>query len=1611
MRQDPISYARNLDGRIQQNIQGDNFVGWRDGTRMRRSRNSSSKDTMKSKEDNTSLEEGNGGWRGITGASLAQRRMRSNENKTGNRSQFSELTNDSDEKSDMNIKNKEMAVSDKSGTKNLSQEIFGSEDKIGIKLPTGKKEESRIEDISGSDGERKDKSKSKLPTERREENKIKKITGSSDWRGIILPLNQSAMQRAKLDSTLDKFQPKAGDRSTGRADGASLDGQSSTVDANRNAEKSTLKFIGNESHKRTRRSAQRISVVNRRSADAPARMHYSEIYSPANDSYFYDMSRDGESAGYVCESRVRHLEPAWGETVQGEVLEIVHSGDLPQHLAVEVCKYKSGGCGFLAAGVQSICRQRYSIHRLASKDPSSPGGGIIQAAFKLPSGCFCYVKDDLRPKNQRKNNHRNPFDDPEFRGSGSFSRHLRIEGEGKRDEFDQHYSGTSEEKTIVDPGLNPGFKLDNEFMARHFPYIRLAEQDGPQKFLNRFAESRSDDSDYILTLKKVLPDGNEVPVEVLINVDDKGRPSTSTFELLKKLNKAFELNYRTSKTMKSRILNDDLLPLPGNNHDRSPLLSRDQISTSSNSGPGAVKGVIHKDLGSSGRQIHYLDSNENASMVILADILTHLQQSKSGHGFTEHLLPQPQALINIQNHEPSQLTFNDDSLLPSPRHALNDPLSDSTLKPKIPFYLNHKANPTKFVTTFAPKNKAFGSFNQQQNGFDPFIGEVKMPTVIKSVDFSRNDQGSTVDEDLGGILITKKEGDNLKASQFLPFRNGRQRQPATFETFPKNIINLADNSSDPLGDRRSKSIDARQFSSDVKNDKGEIIRYIHPREVFELLSDHSKQTLMRARQVIPLDEFVNVAASSSFRGEHDNANIWPSTDAEFRDSYTSGKSKNGAENESYLDNLGKSSRQTKDAQILRQHSNKSKIHANENLFGKVTEAFVAPSENDWVPITRKSSRKPAHASEVHKTNMNIHGAATNNFADLHDGGGFNKDEYERLKKNHKLSMDGDIPKFFNEYFINQKTDFWSAFAEDDQAKMLRHIKKEAPRNLGTIPPIDQEDEDKKSILMQQIHHNQQDSQGGNKFLSNAENIKEIIHLTSVPSRATQTPLKTQIFILQQPDDSNAKESTNNKLTSVHQLINQKVNPQQQITFQQTNVRQIQAPMHQNQKIHNEKIKSNKYQGVHHFDDQSFQHFASPPSIQKSESGPNELSTNPFNRIIMNPRNLTPAVGATKTQDFHSVSSFGSHFGISNMEGERPEDGIEGNKFFGANTGKVQDFNVVAAAGDEQHSTIDNSHHHLLSDFKQHSHNNSSDSVLFGNSQQISDSKGQHSVIHLLPSSIQTHDLDHYVWNDQYNKPRNEEIFTQSMNEVTDQSELSNFKLFQGSNLNFHSVHSPTETTLFPLEHLQNTNGNPAFSQIGQIFNSNIQQLQPVKFEIQGDVGSGPTFTQDHSTDLTGFSEFLSESVQAPSFFIHQNGSHATGAENVQQTNVQDSVHSVNQQQQQALKTQNAKELDKLFRIAHSSHQQPIETQMITRQPELTSSATEDQVQRPILFHYELPPPAHENNVEYSVHRLIKETAPYHFNMANIDRISQNIHHIPSHTKRPARSWNPFGILG
>ncbi|XP_070000732.1 uncharacterized protein [Penaeus vannamei] len=130
-------------------------------------------------------------------------------------------------------------------------------------------------------------------------------------------------------------------------------------------------------------------LANKTSRDV-AIFTYSELHSPANDSYFYDHHRPDDR--YVCAADVREVRPAWGRADDGSLLKIVNTKAFPQKIRMEVCRRAGEPCTFLAKAVRSSCRQRYSIHKMAAVDPRDPDGGVFLAAFKVPSGCFCHVR-------------------------------------------------------------------------------------------------------------------------------------------------------------------------------------------------------------------------------------------------------------------------------------------------------------------------------------------------------------------------------------------------------------------------------------------------------------------------------------------------------------------------------------------------------------------------------------------------------------------------------------------------------------------------------------------------------------------------------------------------------------------------------------------------------------------------------------------------------------------------------------------------------------------------------------------------------------------------------------------------------------------------------------------------------------------------------------------------------------------------------------------------------------------------------------------------------------------------------------------------------------------
>ncbi|XP_068233849.1 uncharacterized protein [Palaemon carinicauda] len=117
---------------------------------------------------------------------------------------------------------------------------------------------------------------------------------------------------------------------------------------------------------------------------------YSELHSPANDSYFYDQYRPDDS--YVCASDVREVRPAWARTEDGSFLKIVNTDAFPQRIRMEVCRRAGEPCSFLPQGVTSSCRQRYSVHKMTAEYPDASSDETFLAAFKVPSGCFCHIR-------------------------------------------------------------------------------------------------------------------------------------------------------------------------------------------------------------------------------------------------------------------------------------------------------------------------------------------------------------------------------------------------------------------------------------------------------------------------------------------------------------------------------------------------------------------------------------------------------------------------------------------------------------------------------------------------------------------------------------------------------------------------------------------------------------------------------------------------------------------------------------------------------------------------------------------------------------------------------------------------------------------------------------------------------------------------------------------------------------------------------------------------------------------------------------------------------------------------------------------------------------------
>ena len=816
---------------------------------------------------------------------------------------------------------------------------------------------------------------------------------------------------------------------------------------------------------------------------------------------------------------------------------------------------KQSGCGFLAAGVQSTCRQRYSIHRLASRDPFSPGEGIVQAAFKLPSGCFCYIHhDDRLPTERSSQNH--------IRNSNrglSFAQN-RQTAQSYRDKIEDISFSGSENQNIYNASPAQMFRngrniyLTKEFPSKRFPMIRFDYDANEPKALalkadepNQLSPKKTVDdheNDYILTLQKVLPDGHQEPVEVLLNVDDNGIPNSSVLELLNKLNKAIE---RNNNLRNDQSGNTDKFKL------KEPIKQSHRISTMINGAenlnfrsevnaqlPNIVQNYYITLPKSAEKQPDSLSLNPrvpnfamkdnllpnesvNTSMNILEDILSHLHGESNNGKFGRSNYRTTNLYQGGTDSRPEKRVT-----ISATRSQIKQTVGENVIKKDVSeyekFIENHRVEKISTVTTFRPQPREISSETIHHNSFiitkhpdDPKFrtNNIVFDNTIlnkgksqQSVDISSQFSRNNAENDLGGIFVNSQTNGELE--EYLPFRYDEKNALSQLGSLPKYIPDVTvhasyetseigdyvNNSSKYYSDitnRKTKSLNLENIHENHKVGREDgIISYIHPQEVFELLSEQSKQTQLKAREVAQINQGLDQKSVGS-KPKHLPDNLQkPDYFKEYR-KFISLSNTDSSRNlpPMNVDKLVKISQITdvsaagvmNDHRLTQEHVEQVKNNEYNYLTEKSRNTMVLPNfsfdnsekETDWVPIknpnysvqtdgTQIKQEKLKKPTKIIKSNDNINSIITKN-----NDKKISIDEYIKLLENHKLrtSDQGIISDMSknpsNEFPLPPKN--YDALSKQELLKELKNAQKtDEDNNLLAILERDIELKNQDSII-------------------------------------------------------------------------------------------------------------------------------------------------------------------------------------------------------------------------------------------------------------------------------------------------------------------------------------------------------------------------------------------------------------------------------------------------------------------------------------------------------------------------------------------------------------------
>ncbi|XP_022241244.1 neurotrophin 1-like [Limulus polyphemus] len=121
---------------------------------------------------------------------------------------------------------------------------------------------------------------------------------------------------------------------------------------------------------------------------------YEELQTVGDPELFESHLGDGPAARgqFACETEANVMRPGWvQDAISGDWMVVINNDLFPQKIRTESCKNPNKPCSFIESFYESVCQQRFSLHRLIAVHPWNPERSPVVALFKFPAGCSCRV--------------------------------------------------------------------------------------------------------------------------------------------------------------------------------------------------------------------------------------------------------------------------------------------------------------------------------------------------------------------------------------------------------------------------------------------------------------------------------------------------------------------------------------------------------------------------------------------------------------------------------------------------------------------------------------------------------------------------------------------------------------------------------------------------------------------------------------------------------------------------------------------------------------------------------------------------------------------------------------------------------------------------------------------------------------------------------------------------------------------------------------------------------------------------------------------------------------------------------------------------------------------